>query len=142
MPFHWEYDHIGHIGLSYDVHGSSRSHRYLLQVACNCSPLVKDTDYIGISIVFVDSVLSLLLLLLLWILDTFFGTYLLRDYRTHGSQILQYETTYPRDGLPVFRLSIQTPVLDLQANPDFHVLIHISRTSSPIVMCNTSSCSP
>ena len=40
MPFHWEYDHSGHIGLSYDLHGSSRSHRYLLQVACNCSPLV------------------------------------------------------------------------------------------------------
>ena len=102
--------------------------------------IIKDTDYIGIFIVFVDSVLSLLLLLLLWILDTFFGTYLLRDYRTHGSQILQYETTYPRDGLPVFRLSIQTPVLDLQANPDFHVLIHISRTSCPIDTCDTSTC--
>jgi hypothetical protein len=62
MPFHWEYDHSGHIGLSYDLHGFSRSHRYLLQLACNCSPLVKDTDYIGIFIVFVDSVLSLLLL--------------------------------------------------------------------------------
>ena len=142
MPFHWEYDHSGHIGLSYDLHGFSRSHRYLLQLACNCSPLViiiKDTDYIGIFIVFVRSVLSQLLLICL---TTFFGTYLLRDYRTHGSQLLHYETTYPRDGLAVFRLSIQTPVLDLQANPDFHVLIHISRTSSPIVTCNTSSCSP
>ena len=70
MPFHWEYDHSGHIGLSYDLHGFSRSHRYLLQLACNCSPLVKDTDYIGIFIVFVDSVLSLLLLLF-FLLDTF-----------------------------------------------------------------------
>ena len=65
MPFHWEYDHSGHIGLSYDLHGFSRSHRYLLQLACNCSPLViKDTDYIGIFIVFVDSVISLLLIFL------------------------------------------------------------------------------
>ena len=103
---------------------TSRSHRYLLQLACNCSPLVKDTDYIGIFIVFVSSVIALLLLC--QVLDTFFGTYLLRDYRTHGSQILQYETTYPRDGLPVFRLSIQTTVLDLEADPDCHVLIYIS----------------
>ena len=117
MPFHWEYDHIGHIGLSYDLHGFSRSHRYLLQLACNCSPLV-----------------------IILYSGHFFGTYLLRDYRSHGSQILQYETTYPRDGLPVFRLSIQTPVLDLQADPDFHVLIHISRTSDSIVTCDTSMC--
>ena len=42
-------------------------------VACNYSRLVTDTDYIGIFIVFVDSVLSLLLLLLLlfFLLDTF-----------------------------------------------------------------------
>jgi hypothetical protein len=139
MPFHWQYEHIGHIGLSYDLHGSSRSYRYLLQVAGNCSPLVKDTDYIGIFIVFVSSVIALLLLC--QVLDTFFGTYLLRDYRTHGSQLLHYETTYPRDGPAVFRLSIQTPVLDLQANPDFHVLIHIFRTTYPIVTCDTSTCS-
>jgi hypothetical protein len=117
MPFHWEYDHIGHIGLSYDLHGSSRSHRYLLQLACNCSPLViiPDTGH-------------------------FFGTYLLRDYRCHGLQILQYETTYPRAVPPVIRLLIRTPVLDLQANPDFYVLIHISTTSYPIDTCDTSTC--
>jgi hypothetical protein len=89
MPFHWEYDHIGHISLSYDLHGSSRSHRYLLQGACNCSPLViiiKDTDYIGIFIVFVRSVLSLLLLF--FDLTTSGRTYLPRDYMTHGSHIL------------------------------------------------------
>ena len=118
MPFHWEYDHSGHIGLSYDLHGFSRSHRYLLQVACNCSPLV---------IIILSS-------------GHFFGRYLLRDYRSHGSQTLHYETTCTRDVRCVIRLLIQTPVLDLQADPDFHVFIHISRTSCPIVMCDTSTC--
>ena len=75
MPFHWEYDHSGHIGLSYDLHGSSRSHRYLLQVACNCSPLVIITDVGALPYSF-------------YLSGNAIGTHLLRDYLSHHYQIL------------------------------------------------------
>jgi hypothetical protein len=98
--------------------------------------VIKDTDYIGIFIVFVRLVIALLF----FVLTTSFGTYLLRDYITYGSHFLHCKSTCTRDVLAVFRLLIRTPVLDLQANPDFHVLTHIFTTMYFIVTCDTSTC--
>ena len=104
-------------------------------VACNCSVLVKDSDSIGIFIVFVLFSLSLFL----FFFRPFFKQQRLLHYGAEYYKTSYNKSTWSLKQTPFFRFLIKITNLDLEPNPDFRFLVHISKPTGWSFLCDGSN---